>query len=172
MFKFECNYNYKNYIAFQRYAFRLQIPTLLIFAAIAFLICCFLNLTLIGLVVDFLVCFGLFPLCAYLITLLTAKSMSKTSRIISDDTIDTYVFTDDAVYVKEVNGNFRSTNAYPYDFLYIVCETKKHYFLFIAKNQAWIVEKSGLTEGNIDNLNAFLKYKLGDHRFKSFTKKA
>ncbi len=172
MFKFQCKFNYKNYIAFQRYAFRLQIPTLLIFIGIAFFICCFFNLTPLDFIIAGLVFFVVFPLFVFLNTLMTAKNTSKTSRIISDDTIDTFVFTDDAVYVKEVNGNYRSTHAYPYDFFYTVRETKKHYFLFIAKNQAWIIEKNGLKEGNIDNLNAFLKCKLGDHRFKSSAKKA
>lgn len=168
MFKFQCKFNYKNYIAFQRYAFRLQIPTLLIFIGIAFFICCFFNLTPLDFIIAGLVFFVVFPLFVFLNTLMTAKNTSKTSRIISDDTIDTFVFTEDVVYLKEVNGAYRITMAFPYDYFYRVCETKKHYFLFISQGQALIVEKYGIQEGNLDSLSNFLRLKLSNKKFKSY----
>lgn len=106
------------------------------------------------------------PLC-FLLTKLLQKNIDKSMSILSGETIETYRFYQDKLIITQNKGEeFEAVTTAKYSYLYQVEETATHYFLKISKMQSHVVNKSNLTQGTIEELNAILSSNLGV-KFKS-----
>ncbi len=98
----------------------------------------------------------------WLVTKLIQKSRNKTMYILSDETLETYTFTEEKVFIEEVKGEkYKAFVETTYDYFYKIDETPTHYFLYISKNQCHVVPKCDITEGTLDELNTLLFNNLG-----------
>lgn len=100
-------------------------------------------------------------------TALAQKNLNKSMHILSPDTTETYQFYPDRLIItqrKQKSGEeveYEAVTNTRYSYLFKVEETRDRYFLRISKAQAHIVNKSDLTQGTIEELNAILTEKLG-----------
>lgn len=166
MIKFECKFNKEAFKAFQNHYAKKTLPSVFIVMAIMFFVLLSFDFSISNLIFVAIFCFVIFPLLYFLIFRIGSSSALKNNKFISDSSDDVFVFTDDTVYVKSTVADYRETRAIPYDFFFSVEETKTHYFLFLAQNQALIVSKDGLKDGSIDRLNDILRLRLDGKKFK------
>lgn len=117
----------------------------------------------------FLTIFGLlFPVMIALIVKQKQKSMNKSAAILNGQTEQEFEFFDDHYTVKVNSGDmYNAVATARYYYLFRIVETKTHYFLYISETQAEVVDKSGLTEGTIEELNDILARNL-DSKFKPY----
>ena len=102
------------------------------------------------------------PLCI-LLTFVLQKSNNKAQAIISVQTKSVYTFDAVAVEVQTIKGDeFRERTWMKYSYLHKVEEGNAAYYLFTAKAQCLIVNKAGLAEGTLEELNALLSANLGN----------
>lgn len=111
----------------------------------------------------FIIAFGLlFPLMLSLIVKQKQKSLNKSTAIISEQTVQEFEFYDDHYTVTTTSGSmYNATATAQYCYLFRVCETKTHYFLYVSPSQAEVVAKSGLLDGSIEQLNDIFARNLG-----------
>lgn len=119
----------------------------------------------------FLISFGFlfYPIVCIIVRLIQNR-LDKSMSIMSDETIETYVFTDSRFYLEQVRGEcFRATTESDYSYFYKAIESATHYYLYMSKAQCHVVPKDSLAEGALGDLNFILASKLGK-KFKPFVK--
>ncbi|MCH5198323.1 MAG: YcxB family protein [Oscillospiraceae bacterium] len=72
------------------------------------------------------------------------------------ETCHTFCFTDDALSVTSSAGEYNGTCSIAYSMLYQLMETSEYLFIFQTKRQVYIVDKSTVRGGTIDELRAKL----------------
>lgn len=98
----------------------------------------------------------------WLITKVIQKSRNKTMYILSEETLETFTFTEDKVFIEEAKGEkYKAHVETTYDYFYRIDETPTHYFLYISKHQSHVVPKCDIKEGTIEELNTLLFNNLG-----------
>lgn len=98
------------------------------------------------------------------------KKTQKTMHVLSNDTISTYVFTEEEISINTTkNDEYQSEVRAKYSFIYRIVETKDSYLLYISYNQAHVFFKSEIVEGNVSELNHIFRMNLGK-KFKSISK--
>lgn len=117
----------------------------------------------------FITVFGLlFPLIMTVSVKQKQKTMNKSAAIISEQTVQEFEFCDDHYTSKVQSGDvYNATSTARYCYLHKVVETKTHYFLYVSSTQAQVVDKCGLTEGSIADLNDIFARNLGE-KFKYY----
>lgn len=75
-----------------------------------------------------------------------------------------YVFSDVGISVTNEGDCSHGESEYTYEAIERVIETKKYFFIFINKAQAYIVAKDGITNGSAEDLRSILS-KVGDKRY-------
>lgn len=97
-----------------------------------------------------------------LITKITQKKVNKTASFISNDTDEIYTFDTDHFTVMQRKADiFNSNIDAKYSYLFKVIENKTHYFMYISKMQCYVIDKTSLTQGTLEELNTILKNNLG-----------
>ncbi len=111
----------------------------------------------------FVAVFGLvFPIILFATVKQKQKSLNKSSALMSAQTVQEFDFYDDHYTVTTTSGSmYNATATAQYCYLFRVCETKTHYFLYVSVGQAEVVAKSGLVEGTIEQLNDIFARNLG-----------
>ena len=111
----------------------------------------------------FLVIFGvLFTPLVMLISIPLQKSMTKSMSIISGDTSEVYTFDDEKISISVQKGeDYSSQTTAKYSYIFGVDESKTHYFIYISKQQAHVLEKSAITEGDLNELDYYFSVHLG-----------
>ena len=105
------------------------------------------------------------PLCVGL-TFLIQRLINKSMPVMSDDSIETFQFTEEGIAITLVKGEeYNSVTNAKYSYLFKVEESRDFYFLRISRVQSHVVRKADLTQGSIAELNALLTASLGA-RFK------
>lgn len=101
------------------------------------------------------------PLCI-LFTKKMQKKVNKTMSILSDCTIETYVFDYDGFVISQVKGDeYRAETAAKYSYFYKVVSTKTHYFLYLSAQQCHVLSKETLIEGTLEDLDDIFARNLG-----------
>lgn len=111
----------------------------------------------------FFTAFGLLYIpIVWLLTKVIQKRRNKTMYILSEETLETFTFTEDKVFIEEVKGEkYKAFVETTYDYFYRIDETATHYFLYISKVQSHVVPKCDIKEGTIEELNTLLFNNLG-----------
>ena len=103
------------------------------------------------------------------ITVLFApKKSAKSSRVFSDETIQTTTFDEYKVIFDTVKGeDFKSHMEANYSYFMQAIETKDYFLLYPSNGQFHVVDKNAkILEGSIEELRNYLKLNLGN-KFKS-----
>lgn len=119
----------------------------------------------------FLIIFGIIyiPILVILVKY-SLKKTQKTMHVLSNDTISTYVFTEEEISINTTkNDEYQSEVRAKYSFIYRIVETKDSYLLYISYKQAHVFFKSEIVEGNVSELNHIFRMNLGK-KFKSISK--
>ena len=77
-----------------------------------------------------------------------------------------FVFTENDVTETSGNGLHTGTSAVKYDAMWRVYETKGYIYLYINSNQSYIVDKSTVTGGTVEDLRMLLISKIGAKKYK------
>ncbi len=103
----------------------------------------------------------------YLLTRILQKRVDKSTVYISSDTEEIYTFDEQYITVTQTKGDeFFATTKAKYSYIHKAYEDKNYYYLYISKMQSHVIDKSSITQGTLDELEALLRSNLGD-RFKS-----
>lgn len=94
-----------------------------------------------------------------------AKRNIKTNKTIGDDTVQTYRFGEDEVYVLQESALMRSEMTVKWPLLYRGHETKDYFYAYISNMQALVISKSNIIEGSVEELRVLFMQKL-DKNFK------
>lgn len=116
----------------------------------------------------FMLAFGVlfFPL-VYVLTHFLQKNVDKTMNLLSDETKESYVFTQDKIYVNTVQANDYSANVVAsYKYLYKIIEDKNTIYLYISKMQSHVIQKKYLTEGSLEELTKFFETNFNTVKYK------
>lgn len=119
-----------------------------------------------------LILFGvLFTPILLLATNSSSKKAGKDMPLMSEQTMQNYVFDYESIYIEEQKGDdYRAEVTMKYSCLNSVNETATEYFLYISKAQAHVISKSELVEGSLDELNDIFARNLGA-KFKPYKHK-
>ena len=79
------------------------------------------------------------------------KQMGKTA-----ESVNNFVFSDETISVTNEGDCSHGESEYTYEAIERVIETKKYFFIFIHKAQAYIVSKEGITNGSVEDLRSLL----------------
>lgn len=101
------------------------------------------------------------PLCI-VFTKRAQKKINKTMSVLSDYTIETYVFDYDSFSISQVKGDeYRAETVAKYSYFYKVVSTKTHYFLYLSAQQCHVLCKDSLIEGKLEDLDDIFARNLG-----------
>lgn len=82
--------------------------------------------------------------------------------VLSDYTIETYVFDYDSFSISQVKGDeYRAETVAKYSYFYKVVSTKTHYFLYLSAQQCHVLRKDSLIEGKLEDLDDIFARNLG-----------
>lgn len=87
----------------------------------------------------------------------------KSHSILNAETVQDFEFYDDH-YTSRMNSGdmYNALSTARYCYLFKVVETKTHYFLYVSDSQAEVVDKLGLVEGSLQELNDIFARNLGE----------
>ena len=73
---------------------------------------------------------------------------------------NSYIFCDDVIKISSNNELYQGEATLDYGFIVKVMETTKHFFIYQHQNQAYIVDKSTVTDGTVEELKEKLKQSI------------
>ena len=95
------------------------------------------------------------------------KSIRKTSPFLQNPTKEIYRFTEEGIeHLQKRGESFQSHTKADYTYFYKIISTPKYYFAYIASNQCHVIDKSHITQGTCEELDAILVRKLPAGKFK------
>ncbi len=104
---------------------------------------------------------------SYFLVFIIQKRFNKSANYLSDETEEIFTFDEEYMNITQVKGDsFSSTLKAKYSIIYKVIEDKNYYFVYISKMQCFVVNKSSITIGTLEEAQALLKKNLGD-KFKT-----
>ena len=92
----------------------------------------------------------------------------KTKKAASLDAVCYYSFGAEGFYLKSESEKFKEDAFIKYRSLCRVYESKKCYYVYISKMQAYILDKSGFTEGSPEDLRELFRETVEPGRLKLF----
>ncbi len=95
-----------------------------------------------------------FPHLSYLLTKITNNVEEK------------HLFLDDSFTVETKGKNLTSSATVKYDLLKKVYEDKEYFYIYISKNQAYIVDKATVSDGSEGELRNRLVSAVGEKKYK------
>ncbi len=84
------------------------------------------------------------------------KALCKMENMVNE-----YTFCDNVIKVTSINATYNGGAEIKYSMIPKVIETSKYLFVFQNKNQAFVVDKSTITDGTVDDIRAKLAPMLG-----------
>ena len=86
------------------------------------------------------------------------KALGKMKEIVNE-----YVFGDEVIGLNSIGDGYNGDGEIEYDLIYKVMETSKYIFIFLNKTQTYIVNKSTITGGTVEELKNKLSSYVGDN---------
>jgi hypothetical protein len=74
--------------------------------------------------------------------------------------INNFIFTNESILVSSKSKTRTGSSTIKYEWIIKACESKDAFYLFVNKQGGLIITKSEITEGNEDQLRAFLSSKI------------
>ena len=110
---------------------------------------------------------ALFTPLVLLINAYLQSVVRKTSPFLQNPTKEIYRFTEEGIeHLQKRGESFQSHTKADYTYFYKVISTPKYYFAYIASNQCHVIDKSHITQGTCEELDAILAKKLPAGKFK------
>lgn len=109
-----------------------------------------------------MICVGVLftPLCMGL-TALLQRRINKSMSIMSEDTVETYVFDEEKFSIKDEKGeDYKSMVVAKYSYFHKVISTPTHYMLYLSQSQCHVLPKDSLVEGSLEELDRILNHNL------------
>ncbi|MDE5756783.1 MAG: YcxB family protein [Clostridia bacterium] len=95
------------------------------------------------------------------------RTVKKTSPFLQNPTKEIYRFTEDGIeHLQKRGESFFSQTKADYTYFYKVISTPTHYFMYIGANQCHVIDKTHITQGTCEELDAILTRKLPEGKFK------
>ncbi|MBR4745741.1 MAG: YcxB family protein [Clostridia bacterium] len=111
-----------------------------------------------------------FPIILYIQKLTTKKTVKMISQ--GGMVKNVYEFDDKGVTVVTYRGETKAgESVVAYEDLYRIEERDKYYYIYVANNQAFIVDKSSFTEGTSSELSILLATHMGEKYAVKLSKK-
>lgn len=141
------------------------------FAAFAFLliigiVCCFDEQ--LGIVAGIIIiCIGaVLPLVYWIGIIFLVKKSVTNSSLLKSQMTQNFTF-DDKIYINESSKFVKANDMeFAWEMLFKAIEVDNSFYLYINKVQAFIIDKSGFSEGSPSDLHAILAERLPAKRFK------
>ena len=109
------------------------------------------------------------PLCIGL-TILLQKKQNKTMSVLSDNTLETYVFDENQFSIKHEKGEeYKAITVAKYSYFYKVISTPTYYMLYLSQTQCHVLPKDSIVEGSLEELDMIFNRNLHE-KFVSKTK--
>lgn len=172
--KASSKYDWQTIKTFQRFhnfkatAFKKVLPIIFIVAIVVFLfsfaVSCFLDTVdaeLISLLITDILCIFLLWLIYFVL-----PKVAFNKNKIAKNSDNHFVFRDEIFEVSGATESYRGSSEIKYDALYKICETRDFFYLYINSRQAYIVEKSTVSEELIADLRQHLLNKSGPKKYK------
>ncbi len=100
------------------------------------------------------------PLCI-LLTFAIQKKLNKSMSVLSDDTVETYVFDEERFSIKNEKGDdYKAMTVAKYSYFHKVISTPTHYMLYISSQQCHVLPKDSLVEGSLEELDKIFNHNL------------
>lgn len=101
--------------------------------------------------------------CIFFITLIFAqRAQNRSMSLLGNDTEMVYTFDERQVTIHQSKGEeFDGITRATYSFLWRVEETRTQYFLYVARGQMYVIDKSSITKGSIEELNSYFMSNIG-----------
>ena len=100
------------------------------------------------------------PLCNGL-TAIMQKRLNKTMSIMSENTVETYVFDEDQFSIKQEKGeDYKAITVAKYSYFHKVVSTPENYMLYLSQTQCHVLPKSSIVEGSLEELDGILNRNL------------
>lgn len=116
-----------------------------------------------------LLIFGVcFPLLLYLALKIAVWYQLKSTKFISDDSMNYFKITNESLYNKLERKDCTSSFEAKWSLVYKAYETKTHFFIYISNMQAFIISKSGIYQGSVEELRTMISESIGS-KFKRMT---
>ncbi|MDE5654570.1 MAG: YcxB family protein [Clostridia bacterium] len=114
---------------------------------------------------------ALFTPIVLLINEYAQSVVRKTSPFLQNPTKEIYRFNEEGFeHLQKRGESFYSHTKADYTYFYKVISTPKYYFMYIASNQCHVINKSHITQGACEELDAILARKLPVGKFKNASK--
>ncbi|MDE6472593.1 MAG: YcxB family protein [Clostridia bacterium] len=114
---------------------------------------------------------ALFTPIVLLINEYAQSVVRKTSPFLQNPTKEIYRFNEEGFeHLQKRGESFYSHTKADYTYFYKVISTPKYYFMYIASNQCHVINKSHITQGACEELDALLARKLPVGKFKNASK--
>lgn len=105
-----------------------------------------------------------FPFLCPLVILLLPKLVARMSKSVIGG-VNIYVFTDAVVYIESALPTAIGNSTFSYAHFDSVYETRDTYYLFITKQQAFVLNKSDIFEGSYYDLKYLLTSNLPPEKY-------
>ncbi|MBR2933096.1 MAG: YcxB family protein [Clostridia bacterium] len=143
-------------------AFKKAIWIYVVFAAVFLILGLMMLLVNPRLAIFYIVMGVLILPIGYVLTNAIQSKTNKTMSVMSAETKEVFEFDYDFVKITQTKGdNFKAVTQTDFSYFYKVFETKTQYFLYISNMQVHVVNKSGITQGTIEEFNEILSSSLG-----------
>lgn len=100
----------------------------------------------------------LYPFLVYYLNVVQLKKSYKMSKDVYETTDYQFEFKEKTILV---NVKFKKGDPmvrdYDYDKLFKIIETSKYFFLYIARNQAFVVNKETITENDLNTIRDYIR---------------
>jgi len=101
----------------------------------------------------------LFPFFPFLLSKTLVKKVYKTNKIMQNNPVNKFSFYEDYLEVETVSENFQGKSKVNYNTLYKSLCNDNYIFIFINKQQAFMVDKSAFIKGSAEEMIDFLRKK-------------
>ncbi len=100
------------------------------------------------------------PLCIW-ITSCVQKRIDKSMSIMSENTVETYVFDEDQFSIKQEKGEeYKAITVAKYSYFHKVVSTPQYYMLYLSKMQCHVLPKESIVGGSLEELDKILNRNL------------
>ncbi len=149
---------YIEFLDFHSKTFTFSYMLYTIFWTLLLLLCMYLSFGIGNIFQGIVLTLGLILFLGYRIyrPKMIVKKEKKSDKFTSNNT-NTFIFFDKNFEVKNNNGTF----TYRYFMLHKVFETKDFFYLYVTRENAFLISKSAFSLGSSDDFSKFIKKKCG-----------
>lgn len=108
----------------------------------------------------------LFPVFMLLFVSLISKLHLKSNKMFADLKNIYFRFNDETIFNEVKSTDLTTTNEFKWSKIYRIYETGDSIYIYISNMQAFIIKKSDLINGSVENLRNLISSKASEYKFK------